>query len=80
MVDLANSLEIANLLQIANFWLFGCAIAKVALLTGFAPGIAAIAIYKRVSGDGQLAPKRLDLIPVKLNPATSPSRKEWRHA
>lgn len=63
---------------LSNLSLFAQMLAKVALLTGFAPGIAAIAIYKRVSGDGQLA---RNLIPVKLKHwATSSSRKEWRHA
>jgi hypothetical protein len=68
--------------ELFNLYLFAQMLAKVALLTGFAPGIAVIAIYKRVSGDGQLAiSKRLDSSGG-FNPATSPSRKikTWRTA
>jgi hypothetical protein len=95
--------------ELLNLYLFASAMAKAALLTGFAPGIAALFLFNKFgtgalrpeqsesghvrgsnlrfvsdslsassmsSGDGQLANKRLDLIPVvKLNLATSPSRK-----
>jgi hypothetical protein len=62
---------------IPNLCLLFLAIAKVALVCGFAPAIAIAILYQQVSAGGQLAfALSKHAVPTDRMPATSPPREE----